>query len=138
MKKVLSVIFVCFILMLTSCSDKTNNTEQYSTYETKKIEESMEETIEDTSNIEISDEEYLINLGKRLKLGMTAQEVIEEIGEPDMDLGSGVTYLCYCQGDCTLWVCVFGKVSEVSVYNDKTDKTTYIYSIYEGETETAE
>lgn len=130
MKKIIILIFVCSVFTFMGCAEKPDTTDT-SINETTVIEDSTEKD-------EISDEEYLINLGKRLKLGMTAQEVIEEIGEPDMDLGSGVTYLCYCQGDCTLWVCVFGKVSEVSVYNDKTDKTTYIYSIYEGETETAE
>lgn len=141
MKKVLSVIFVCFILVLTSCSDKTNNTEQYSTYETKKIEESMEETVEDTSKIEISDEEYLINLGKQLKLGMTEKEVIDKIGEPDDRIGSGLYFIGYKRGNCGLSVAISpqeDKVYEVIVHNDETDKTTYIYSVYAGETETAE
>lgn len=101
----------------------------------------MEETVEDTSKIEISDEEYLINLGKQLKLGMTEKEVIDKIGEPDDRIGSGLYFIGYKRGNCGLSVAISpqeDKVYEVIVHNDETDKTTYIYSVYAGETETAE
>ncbi|MBD5156440.1 MAG: hypothetical protein HDT13_02215 [Butyrivibrio sp.] len=141
MKKVLSIIFVCVILVFTSCADKTNNTEQYSAYETRGTEESMENTTEDASNAEMSDEEYLISLGKQLKLGMTEKEVIEKIGEPDDRIGSGLYFLGYQRGSCGLSVAIWpqeNKVYEVIVHNDETDKTTCIYSIYDDETETTE
>ena len=101
--------------------------------ETKTTEESTENTTE----AEVSDEEYLINLGKQLKLGMSTKEVIEKIGEPDERIGSGFTFLSYFKGDWTLMVCIGTTVYEVSVGNKETGMTTFIFPIH-NETETKE
>ncbi|MBD5156439.1 MAG: hypothetical protein HDT13_02210 [Butyrivibrio sp.] len=97
------------MMLCTACAGETSTTtntgSENETKETEKIMESTTENItENRTDIEMSDEEYLINLGKQLKLGMTEEEVIEKIGEPDAHTGSGLYWLEYYRGDCVLRV----------------------------------
>ncbi len=128
MKKILSLIFVYAMLIFTACAEESDTTAtDTQTNGTEFAEERTEE-------VEMSDEEYLISLGKRLKLGMTEEEVVAEIGEPDQHGGSGRYWLEYYRGDCCLrvwtWIDPY-EVYRVAVYNDKTGNNTEIYSIYD-------
>lgn len=136
MKKTLVIIFIGLMMLCTACADETSTTTNTSSEnETKETEKIMESTTENITDIEMSDEEYLINLGKQLKPGMSTKEVIEKIGEPDERFGSGFTFLSYFKGDWTLMVCIGTTVYEVSVGNKETGMTTVIFPIH-NETET--
>ena len=141
MKRILLLILICTIISFTACADKTSRIESSSASETKATEENMENTTENTTDQELTDEEYIINFGKQLKLGMTEKEVIDKIGEPyDRLEGSGMLYvLMYRRDECGLSVFIrppYDKVSEVRVHNDETG--TNIYPLYGDETETTE
>lgn len=143
MKRTVSFIFIFTVIMFTACADKASTPKPSydETILTEITEGDMENTTEDTTEIEISDEEYLINLGNQLKRGMTEKEVIDKIGEPyDRLEGSGMLYvLMYKRGECGLSVFIQlpdDKVSNVRVHNDETGEN--IYPLYNGETETTE
>lgn len=138
MKKTVVIIFIGLMMLCTACAGETSTTTNTSSEnETKETEKIMESTTENITDIEMSDEEYLINLGKQLKLGMSTKEVIEKIGEPDERIGSGFTFLSYFKGDWTLMVCIGTTVYEVSVGNKETGKTTFIFPIHNGTETTA-
>lgn len=139
MKKMIFFIIICAVVLFTACADKASAPNPSSVNEM--TGESTENMTEKTTEIEISDEEYLINLGKQLKLGMSEKEVIDKIGEPyDRLEGSGMLYvLMYKRGECGLSVFIQlpdDKVSNVRVHNDETGEN--IYPLYNGETETTE
>lgn len=143
MKRTITFIFIFTVILFTACADKesTPKPSYDETILTETTEGHMENTTENTTEIEISDEEYLINLGKQLKLGMSEKEVIDKIGEPyDRLEGSGMLYvLMYKRGECGLSVFIQppdDRVSNVRVHNDKTGEN--IYPLYNGETETTE
>ena len=125
MKKTVVIIFIGLMMLCTACADETSTTTNTSSEnETKETEKIMESTTENITDIEMSDEEYLINLGKQLKLGMTEEEVIEKIGEPDGHMGSGLYWLEYRRGECGLNVHITvpeNKVYRVNVYNKETE-----------------
>ena len=124
MKKTVVIIFMGLMMLCTACADETSTTNTSSVNETKETEKIMESTTENITDIEMSDEEYLINLGKQLKLGMTEEEVIEKIGEPDGHMGSGLYWLEYRRGECGLNVHITvpeNKVYRVNVYNKETE-----------------
>ncbi len=111
MKKILLLIYVCVILIFTACSENSDTTAANTSIdETKLTEQST------TVEAEMSDEEYLINLGKRLKVGMTEQEVIDEIGEPDKIFDGGLSYIAYLRGDCELEISTYGRNGESIVF----------------------
>lgn len=86
----------------------------------------------------MSDEEYLINLGKRLKPEMTEQEVIDEIGEPDESFDGGLRWIQYRRGDCALRIYLIpvrDRLGIIEVINTKTDNTTVLYRIKNEEEE---
>lgn len=127
MKRTVAFIFIFTVILFTACADKAS-TPKPSYDETILTETTgghMENTTEDTTEIEISDEEYLINLGKQFILGMSEEEVIEKIGEPDGRMGSGLYWLEYRRGECGLNVHISvpeNKVYRVNVYNKETEK----------------
>ena len=111
MKKILLLIYVCVILIFTGCTENSDTTAtDASIDETKLTEQST------TGDAEMSDEEYLINLGKRLKVGMTEQEVMDEIGEPDKIFDGGLSYIAYLRGDCELEISTYGRNGESIVF----------------------
>lgn len=127
MKRTVVIIFIYAIMMFTACTGKASTSKPSfddETILTVATEEYMESTTVDKTEIEVSDEEYLINLGKQLKLGMTEEEVIEKIGEPDGHMGSGLYWLEYRRGECGLNVHITvpeNKVYRVNVYNKETE-----------------
>lgn len=132
MKKILLLIYVCVILIFTGCTENSDTTAtDASIDETKLTEQST------TGDAEMSDEEYLINLGKRLKTRMTMQEVIDEIGEPDFSFDGGQSYIEYERGDCVLridFMLIDEKDNEatafwIEVMNNKTGNRTIISKV---------
>lgn len=123
MKKILLLIFICVILIFMGCAEKSDMTAtDTSIDETKLTEQSA------TGKAEMSDEEYLINLGKRLRMGMTEEEVIAEIGEPDEAFGSGIYRLIYRIGDCHLFVFISNRgVDCISVYGEDENRVYHVY-----------
>lgn len=125
MKNILLPVFVCATLILIGCTDKINT--------------SIDETETNiTQEIEVSDEEYLINLGKRLKPEMTEQEVIDEIGEPDESFDGGLRWIQYRREDCALRIYLIpvrDRLGIIEVINTKTDNTTVLYRIKNEEEE---
>lgn len=138
MKKILSLIFVGAVIAFTGCAEEPNTAEPNSADETTVIETTNKDMTENMTDINMSDEEYLINLGKQLEPGMTYMDVIDKIGEPDSRNGSGVTWVGYHRGDCVLCVyhqAYYDEVSRVEVYNAITGKTTEIYDMYSKNTQ---
>ncbi len=132
MKKILLLIYVCVILIFTACSENSDTTAANTSIdETNLTEQST------TGEAEMSDEEYLINLGKRLKTRMTMQEVIDEIGEPDFSFAGGQLYIKYERGDCELridFMLIDEKDNEattfwIEVMNNKTGNKTIICKV---------
>ncbi len=122
MKKILSLIFVCTVLIFTACSENSDTTAAESDIdETKLTEQST------TGEAEMSDDEYLINLAEQLEIGMEINEILDRIGEPDEHLGSGCLDLwLYRKGEYKLYVDVDTqdhKINEIYIYDRKNDKT---------------
>lgn len=130
MKRILLLILICTIISFTACADKTSTIESSSASETKAIEENIDNTTENTTDKELTDEEYLVNLGKQLELGMTVEDIIVKIGEPDAYVGSGILYLKYNCGNCSLNIMVGspnGNADDIFVYNKETNQIINIY-----------
>lgn len=119
MKKIKYIVFIFAVLLFTACTDEVNTS---TVSETKETQESEEKTTDSTTKTEMSDKEYLINLANQLELGMPYDSVIEELGEPDEYLGSGILKLRYGRGDWNLLIEVgspYGEIAEVRIYNSE-------------------
>lgn len=119
MKKIKYIVFIFAVLLFTACTDEVNTS---TVSETKETQESEEKTTDSTTKTEMSDKEYLINLANQLELGMPYDSVIEELGEPDEYLGSGILRLRYGRGDWNLLIEVgspYGEIAEVRIYNSE-------------------
>lgn len=152
MKKILGFIFLFIAIAFTACADQSGTQAPSSANETKATQEvtesiSTEKPSTPEPEAELSDEEYLIHLGEQLKLGMTEQEVYDEIGIPDDYVGSGILSLfAYYKGQCKLYVDMSRYyvsdvrvyyVSDIRVYNEETGNTICISS-YDEETSAME
>ena len=127
MKKILSLIFIGVAIAFTGCTEEPNTAEPNSANETALTKATEENMTENTTEIEVSDKEYLINIGKQLSLGMDIDEVFFRLGKPDYGMGSATLQFGYFRGDCTLNV-KGSVVWWVSVYDNKTKEETVIYS----------
>lgn len=131
MKCILLAIYSCIILTLTACGKKITSIRQNEDL-TKWMDKNTENQVESMAHIEeISDEDYLLNLGRQLKLGMSVQEIISKIGEPDEYMGSGILYLKYNRGNCSLNIMVgspYGNADDIYVYNKESNQSTSVYS----------
>ncbi|MBD5156437.1 MAG: hypothetical protein HDT13_02200 [Butyrivibrio sp.] len=129
MKKILSLIFIGAVIAFTGCTEEPNTAEPSSVNETALTKATEENMTENTTEAEVSDEEYLMNLSKQLKLGMSVQEIIDAIGEPDVYSGSGILWLEYYRGDYSLDIRVwspYGNADLIWIYNEKNDQKTII------------
>lgn len=72
------------------------------------------------SDTSFYDESDIISLGKQIELGMTEQDVIDKLGEPNEKIGSELNWFKYHYGNCTLYIDIWkakDKVYRVRVYN---------------------
>lgn len=83
MKKILSLIFIGTVIAFTGCAEESNISESSSVNETVMTEGTTENMTENETYINISDKDYLVNLGKQLELGMPYEEMINKISKPD-------------------------------------------------------
>lgn len=91
MKKVFLFILICFAMSFTACTGRTG-------------------TAVSLPDSNLPDEEYLTELGRLLERGMTADEVIRRIGEPDEstviydEATFTAPFLIYWRGEYRLFV----------------------------------
>ncbi len=91
MKKFFLFILICFSVLFAACAGRTS-------------------TVISLPDGNLTDEEYLTELGRLLERGMTADEVIRRIGEPDESTGIydevpfTAPFLIYWRGEYRLFV----------------------------------
>lgn len=91
MKKFFLFILICSAMLFTACGQRTS-------------------TVITLPDSDLPDEEYLTELGRLLERGMTADEVIRRIGEPDESTGIydkvpfTAPFLIYWRGEYRLFV----------------------------------
>ena len=109
MKKLLTVILICAAFTFTACADKKV---AESSGTSDKQPDTAGQTAEKMSmpDENMPDDEYLLALGRSLERGMTADEVVSRIGEPDEYVGiyedepMTAPFLIYWRGEYRLFV----------------------------------
>ena len=108
-KKLLTVILICAAFSFTACADKKV---AESSGTSDKQPDPAGQTAEKMSmpDANMPDDEYLLALGRSLEHGMTADEVVSGIGEPDEYVGiyenepMTAPFLIYWRGEYRLFV----------------------------------
>lgn len=108
MKKLLSFILICALLFLTGCAGRKAP-------ESSGASDRHKAEIMSMPDENMPDAEYLLSLGRSLERGMTADEVVSKIGEPDEysgiyeDVPMTAPFLIYYRGEYRLFVRLRGQ-----------------------------
>lgn len=136
-KRIMAILLMSTLVLSLACGCKNNDTESTSSTDSKvessvssstessKQSESKAESSKQSESSTDKDYEEMMSYVNKLSPGLTDEQVLEILGEPDERYGSGINRDCYNFGKYTLRIIDFNAGAEI--YNSETKKATTIY-----------